>query len=110
MKALQVVAPGALVVALSLSGCDKVTNDLTTPWPVQGPSANSAHLEPGMWRAVPPRESAAGCSYSLLRNNQPVVWAEVRDSVPVFAYLPQSTADTTWSFTTVGCGTWEVMR
>lgn len=110
IKRALTVAAAATVTAGVITGCDRIAGDLTVPWPVAGPSADPTHLEPGLWRAVPPRENEAGCSYVLLRDGTPILWGEVRDSVPTFVYLPQTTADTTYSFMATGCGEWTVAR
>ena len=100
------IAVAVVATAVALTGCDKLAGDHYSPYRVQGPDRQASELAPGLWRTVPPT-SVGGCTYALHRNGIPVFWAEAHDSVPVYVWLPETTADTDWGLTTVGCGTWK---
>lgn len=95
------------VTAVALTGCDKLTGDHPTPVPVASEAdPDKSHLTPGLWRAVPPT-SVDGCRYMLFRDGYPVQRSQVYDQVPVYVWLPETTAYTQWGLSTVGCGDWE---
>lgn len=104
-RTLTVAAVGA-VAALAITGCDRLVGDHITPYPVASDGGDPAHLAPGLWRTVPPT-STDGCRWMLFRNGYPVQRSEVHDQVPTYVWLPETTADTDWGLSTVGCGTWE---
>lgn len=110
MNRIVTVTALAAVAALAITGCDRLIGDHPTPVPVASEAdPDKSHLEPGLWRAVPPT-SVDGCRYMLFRNGYPVQRSEVFDSVPIYVFLPETTADTDWGLTTVGCGTWEKVK
>ena len=105
-RVIAVAAAGA-IATLAITGCDRLVGDHVSPYPVASEAdPDTSHLTPGLWRTVPPT-SPDGCRYMLFRNGYPVQRVEVHDQIPVYVFLPETTADSEWGLSTVGCGTWE---